>query len=199
MDAHHVLDLFDQVEHRHTRPDPGCDRRHRRVGDSARTFHHRKLFRRLRPSQLVHERRPGHDTLRRQGGSEVDHRLGPAPVADRERACLAEAARRRLEQRRSVVAFADDDQLARQLAGHVEQRHHPRQDEDRLAARAEERARDPAVGVLRLAERRDHALDPGEVLQIGGGGEEEEVDAGLVHPVAELPPPLGVVEHDGRV
>ena len=112
---------------------------------------------------------------------------------------LAQAARRRLEQRRPVVALAHDDQLARQLAGHVEQRHHPRQDEDRLAARAEESARDPAVGVLRLAERRDHPLDPGEVLEIGGGREEEQVDTGLVHPLVELPPPLGVVEHDARI
>ena len=100
-----------------------------------------------------------------------------------------------LEQRRAVVALAHDDELARQLAGHVEQRHHPRQHEDRLAVGAEEGARDPAVRVLRLAEGRDHPLDAGEVLEIRGRREEEQVDAGLAHPLGEPPPPLGVVEH----
>ena len=70
---------------------------------------------------------------------------------------------------------------------------------DPVAHRAEKGARDPAVRVLLLTERRDHPLDPGEVLKIGGGREEEEADAGLAHRVGELPPPLGVAEHYVRV
>ena len=83
-----------------------------------------------------------------------------------------------VEQRRAVVPLVHDDDLARQLAGHLEEGHHPRQHEDRLTLGREERAGDPAVCVLRLAERRDRALDAGEVLEIRGRREEEEIDAG---------------------
>jgi hypothetical protein len=56
-----------------------------------------------------------------------------------------------------------------------------------------------AVRVLRLPERRDRALDAGEVLEIGGRRQEQEVHAGIAHPLAESPPPVAVVEHSRRV
>ena len=124
----------------------------------------------------------------------MEHGLRPGPVADRERG-VAPTARRALEQRVPVVALVHDDELARQLTGDLEQRHHPRQDEDGVPPGPEEGSRDPAVRVLRLAERRDRAFDAGEVLEVGRGRQEEEIDAGLAHPLVEPPPPVCVVEH----
>jgi uncharacterized repeat protein (TIGR04076 family) len=49
--------------------------------------------------------------------------------------------------------------------------------------------------VLRLAEGRDGALDAGEVLEVGGRLEEEEIYAGVTHALRETPLPLRVVEH----
>ena len=72
----------------------------------------------------------GDGPLGPQGLLEVEHGLGPRAVADRERARLTAGPRRLLEQRMPVVALAHDDELARQLLADVEQRHHPRQDED---------------------------------------------------------------------
>jgi hypothetical protein len=100
---------------------------------------------------------------------------------------------------RAVFALVDHDTLAGQLSGDVEQRHHPRQDEDRIAAGTKEGSRNPAVRVLGLAEGRDQALDAGQVLEIGRRRQEEEVHPRLRHPIREPPSALGVVEHDARV
>ena len=87
--------------------------------------------------------------------------LGPDAIADREPPGVAHADRRRLEQRRSVVTLGDDDDLAGQLSGKVEQGHHPRQDEHGIAVGSEEGSSHPAMRVLRLAEGRDrHARRP---------------------------------------
>ena len=192
---HQVLDLLDEIEHRHAVTHRRRDRPHRRVDHFASALHHGDLLGRLRAPEPVHEWRAGDHRVGRDGTREVEQGLGPRPVADRERRRRPEAARRSVEQGRPVVALADDDQLARQLTGHVEQRHHPRQDENGLPLGPEERSRDPAVRVLRLAERRDHALDAREVLEIGRRREEEEIDPGPAHLLGEPAPPVRVVEH----
>ena len=197
--AHLVLDLLGELEHGRARLHLRRDRRDRPVADVAGALHHRELVGRLRPAQLVDEPRHGHDALGRERVRQVDHRLAPGAVADPEGARLAEAARRPREQRRAVVPLAHDDHLARQLTGQLEEAHHPRQHEDRLTLGRDERAGHPAVCVLGLAERRDRALDAGEVLEIRRRRDEDEVDALLLHALGEPAPPFGVVEHDVRL
>ena len=110
----------------------------------------------------------------------------------------AEAARDALEDRRPVVGLVHDDHLAVRLLAQVERGEHPREDEDRLRVRVEERSADPAVRVRDLAEVRDLPLDAGQVLEVGGRREEERVDALLLHALCEAPPALGVIEHSGE-
>src|SRR5207302_2426332 len=111
----------------------------------------------------------------------------------------AEAARDPLEGGESVVGLVHDHDLALRLFAKVERGEHPREHEYRIGAGPEERAGDPAVGVGRLAEARDVALDAAQVLEVGRRREEERVDALGLHPRGEPPPALLVVEHRTRV
>ena len=106
---------------------------------------------------------------------EVQRRLGPDPVADRDVAPMPRATRSKAANP-SSVSFTTTTSPGGLLA-QVEQREHPRQHEHRVGAGPEERAGHPAVRVRGLAEVRDVALDPGQVLEIGRRGEEERVDA----------------------
>ena len=71
------------------------------------------------------------------------------------------------EQRLAVVVLVDHDGLARLAPREVEEEHHPRQHEERLAPWREEGAGDPAVRVRGLAEARHVPLETGEVLEVG--------------------------------
>ena len=191
-----MLELLDELEHRRTGSNPGRDLGDSLVADAAGALHDLELLGRLRPPKLVHERRAGHDALGSERFREVEERLGPDAVAHRQRPSAPHRRRRRPERRCSVVALGDDHYLAGQLSRKVEQRHHPRQDEHRIAVGSEECSRHPSVRVLRLAEGRNGALDTREVLEVGGRGEEEEIHTTVVHAFRQTPSPLRVVEHD---
>src|SRR5207245_3588534 len=64
-----------------------------------------------------------------------------------------------------------------------------------LDAWPEKRTPYPAVGGRGLAEVRDVPLDAGQVLEVGGRCEEEEVDSVRLHRLAHPPSSFGVVEH----
>jgi hypothetical protein len=193
-----MVDLFRELRHRHARDDPRRDRRDRLVAETARALHHGQLLGGLAPAQLADECRAGDEPVA-EDPLQVEHRLGPHAVAHRGPAGGPEPAHRALEGGEAVVALVDDQQLAGQVAAELEDRCHAREQEHRLATGTEERARDPVVRLRALAEGRDLALEPGQVLEVGRGRQEEEVDPALLHPLVEAPPALAVVEHGTRV
>ena len=81
----------------------------------------------------------------------------------------------------------------RRLPVEVEVDDHPRQDEERLAPGREERARDPAVRVRDVAEARQVALEPGQVLEVGGRRQEERVEPALLEQRAQPLAPLRIL------
>ena len=110
--------------------------------------------------KLVHERGAGAKAVESEDPAEIQDRLGPDAVADRDRAGRAEASRDSLERRKAVVGLVDD-RRARPRA--LPEGRRPRTCAGRRrpesAARAEERPRDPAVRIRGLAEVRDLPLD----------------------------------------
>ena len=108
-------------------------------------------------------------------------RLGPHPVADRNRRGRAEALRHALEDRPPVVGLVDHDDLAFGTHRQVEHDDHAGQHEHRLGVRPEEATRDPAVRVGALPEERNPTLDARQVLEVGREAEEEQVDTLLPH------------------
>ncbi len=111
-----------------------------------------------------------------------------SPIATVRR--LPEALRDPLEDAEAVVGLVDDHELALRTNRQIERHDHARQDVDRVGVRPEEAAGDPAVRVGALTEERDPALDPGEVLEVGGEAEEEELDARGLHALGEAPAAL---------
>ena len=67
--------------------------------------------------------------------AELQRRLGPHAVADRDRTGARGIAGDALEDRRAVIGLVHDDQLALRRLAHVEGGEHARHDEDRLAPR----------------------------------------------------------------
>ena len=125
---------------------------------------------------------------------EGEHGLRARAIADGEAPRGAEPPGHAAEGVERVVPFRDHDELARHL-GNVEDRLHAREEEDRVAAWAEERAGDPVVCLGGLTEARQPALEPGQVLEVRGGRQEEQADAVRREELVEPAPPLRVVEH----
>ena len=155
--AHQVLDLLDEVEHRRARQHLGRDRRHRRVADPAGALHHGELRRRLRPPELVHERRAGDDAAPATRPP-VSWITVSAQIRSPTASVLvvAEAARRlprtaRGPSSRSLTTTSSPGSSPA-TSNSVIIRGSTKTG-SRLGA--EEGARDPAVRVLRLAEGRD--------------------------------------------
>ncbi len=190
-----VLDGLGELGHRHAGLDERRCRRHRALDGLDGAAHRRDLVCVLRAAQLVDDARAGLQALEADCPSEVERRLGPDAVADRDFACGADLLGDALEDRRAVVGLVDDDHLARGLLAQVEGGEHAREEEDGVCVGAEERAGDPAVRVGGLAEVGDLALDAGQVLEVGGRREEERVDACLLEPLREPALAGGVVEH----
>ena len=172
-----MLHSLDERRHRDARDDVRRHRVHGLARDQARLRHQLELRPRLHAPQLVDERRalfelrPGH---RRE---QLDHRLRPDPLPERDppwRADLAHGLRERLP---TVPVLADDEGARRRDAVEVEGDDHARQHVDRLLPRRQKCARDPAVRVGDLAEGRQVALDPRQVLEIRSGRDKERVEA----------------------
>ena len=100
--------------------------------------------------------------------AELERRLGPHPVSDRDARRGSEATCDTLEDRRAIVGLVHDDDLAVRVLAEIEGGEHARQHEDRIRAATEERACHPAVRIRHLAEARDLPLDAGEIFEIGG-------------------------------
>ena len=155
-----MLDRLDEVGHRDARDDERRRRRHRLL-DGRRSrgpcaSSSSPVF--TRRSSLTSASRSAAGRRRRSGpGSSVVSAHTRSPIATVP--APATAAGDALEDRLAVVGLLDDDQLALRLLAHVEGGEHPRHHEDRLGARAEERAGHPPVGIRRLAEARHLPLD----------------------------------------
>ena len=80
---------------------------------------------------------------------------------------LPSDADRLAEQRGAVVGLVDGHDLADVAAPEMERDVHPRQDVDRIPIGRDQRAGDPAVRVVDVAEAREVALEAGEVLEVG--------------------------------
>ncbi len=191
-----VLDGLDEVEHRDAGNHKRCHPLHRPLDGRDRATHRLELLVRLHPAELVDDARPGAQAVEADDPAEVERRLRPDAVADRH--ARAQVARDALEGGKAVVGLRDDDHLARRLLAQVEEREHARQDEHRVLAGPEECAGHPAVGVGRLAEVRDVALDAGQVLEVGGRREEQRVDALGLEPLRQPAAALCVVEHRAK-
>ena len=196
--THLVLDLLDELEHRRARPDLRRDRAHRRrrtraqarsiTASSSGDFVRRSSFTSAEPVTT----RSGDERL-----GQVEQRLGPDPVADRERLRRARGrappprtapARRRA---RSTTTSSPGSSPATSNSVIIRGRTKTGSRFGRKNAPATQPCAYcdwPNVGI--------DALDAREVLEIGRRREEEEVDAGLAHPLGEPAPPLRVVEHD---
>src|SRR6476619_2623155 len=161
------------------------DRGHRRLDRRDRSPERRELVLGLRAAQLVHDAGAGPKALEPDGPAQVKRRLRPDTVADGDRTAPVDASDDPLEDRVAVVGLADDQHLALRLLAEVERMEHAREEEDGLALRTKDRAGHPAVGVRRLAEARDLALDACQVLQVGRRREEERVDALLLELLRE--------------
>ena len=141
------------------------------------------------------ELRAGAQPVRAEDARELQRRLGPDAVADRDCTGDVQAARDALEDRRPLVGLVHDDHLALGLLVQVQDGEHARQQEDGIRARPEERARDPAVRVRQLAEARDLPLEPRQVFEIGRRPEKERADAFGLEVLVESTSALCVVEH----
>jgi len=81
----------------------------------------------------------------------------------------------------------------------IERGDHARKDENGIRVGPEERTGHPTVRVRALTEAGDLSLDAGQVLEVRGGREEEDVDGVFAHSLAETAPSLRVIEHPARV
>ena len=108
---------------------------------------------------------------------QLDHRLRPDPLPERDPLRRAELAERLSERGATVSVVLDHDRPRGHVSVEMEPREHARQHVDRLLARREESARDPAVGVGDVPEGRQVALDPGQVLEVRARRDEERVEA----------------------
>ncbi len=171
-----VLDGLDEVSHRGAWDDVRLDRRHRLTRDRAGVRHQLQLGLGLDAPELVHERRAFGEPRVRHDREQLDHRLGPGALAERDprrRAQLPDCLR---ERRAAVTGVLDDDRARRRLAVEVEADEHPRQHVHGLAAGRDEGSGDPAVRVGDVPEGGEVALDPGQVLEVGGWRDEERVE-----------------------
>ena len=190
-----VLDRLGELGHRDAGHDERRRRGHRLLDRVDRATHRLELLGGLDPAQLVHEPRAGLQPVGAEDPGEVERRLGPDPVADRELARACCGAGDALEDGEAVVGLVHDEDLAVGLLAEIERREHPRQHEHRLRAGPEEGARDPTVCVERLAEARHGPLDSGQILEVGRGAEEERGDALGLEALPEPAPAGCVVEH----
>ena len=188
-----VLDLLDEVRHRRARRHAPRGRVHRRARQLASAAHQLELRRGLHPPQPVHERRALDERNARQRVPQLQHRPRPGPRADGDPAGCAEAARGLGEEHTAVRVFVDDDGSGWRLPVQMEVDDHPRQHEERLAAGSEEGAGDPAVRIGEVTEARQVALEPGQVLEIGGGRQEERLEAALLEQGVQALAPLCVL------
>ena len=193
VDAQLVLDLLDEVGHRGDGQHARDGRVHCRPGDLAGTTHHLELGRRLHPPQLVHERGALDQLDSGQCVLQLDHSLRPRPRSHGETAGSAEAARGLGEKRAAVGVFVHDDRFGRRLPVQVEVDDHTRQHEEGLAAGRQKRAGDPAVRIGKVAEARRVALEPGQVLEVGGRRQEERIQAVVLEQGAQTLAPLRVL------
>ena len=161
----------------------------------ARAPHDRELVGGLHPAQAVDQRLGADQRGRAERAQELHRRLGPEPGAHRERAEWADAGRHAVEDLPAVVGLADDHQLARGVLAHVELGVHPGHEEHGAAAGPQEAAGDPVVGLRDVAEVGDAALQAGQVLEVGGDGQEGRVGAGGGELLVEPGTAGGVVEH----
>ena len=194
-----VLDGLCERRHRRSGDDERRDGRHRLLDGCDRALHRLELVGRLHPPQLVHEGGAGAQPLGAEDARQVERRLRPDAVADGDGPARAKALCDALEDRDTILRLVHDHDLAARLLPEVERREHAREDEHGVRPRDEERARDPAARVRRLAEVRDLALDARQVLEVGRRCEEEGVDALRFHSLRQAVLPLRIVEHDGRV
>ena len=99
------LDLVAQLRHRHAWHDVRRDRRHRLLDRPARSSHRVELLLGLHAAEVVDERRPRPESLEAEDAAEIERRLSPDAVADRDRAGLPEALRDPLEDAEAVVGL----------------------------------------------------------------------------------------------
>jgi hypothetical protein len=194
-----VLDRLRELRHCRSGNDQPCDGRHCLLHRRDRTLHRLELLRGLHTAQLVHQRRPGTKPIGAEDAREVERRLRPDAVSDRDGLGRAQAFRDAFEDRGTVIGLVDDDDFALGLNPEIERREHAREDEDGLRVAGEEPAGDPAARVGCFAEVRDLPFDSGQVFEVGRRREEEHIDALRFHPFGQPPLPVRVVEHEERV
>ena len=95
-----------------------------------------------------------------------------------------------LEGREAVVGLVDDHDLPLGLVLQIEGRDHPRQHEDRIRAGAKNAPATQPWAYELSPEARDLAFDAGEVLEVGGRRQEEEVDPFRFHSFRQTASPL---------
>ena len=100
-EAQLVLDRLGELGHRHAGHDERRRRGHRLLDRGDRAPHRVELLGGLDPAQLVHEPRAGAQAVGAEDPGEVERRLGPDPVADREHARARGGARDALEDGRT--------------------------------------------------------------------------------------------------
>ena len=119
-----MLDGFDEIEHRDARNDKRRRLCHRLFDGGDRAAQSGELLVGLYPAQLVDDARARREAFEPDDPAEVERRLGPDPVTDRD--VHAHAARDSLEGSEAVVGLGHHDDLAGRLLVQVEQREHPR-------------------------------------------------------------------------
>ena len=109
---------------------------------------------------------------------QLDHRLRPDAAA-RARSAAASRARRRASPNAARPSPSSSTTIVREGASpsRWNRDEHARQHVDGLLARREEGAGDPAVGVRDVAEGREVALDPRQVLEVRARRDEDRVEA----------------------
>ena len=162
-----MLDLFVEIDHRHTGLDLVRDGAHGSVGDRAGVGHQLELPLALHPPQLVHEGRAVDELDAGRGLAELDQRLAPGPSADGDPLRASERSDCFAEEREPVVGFVDGHDLADLTALEVKGDVHARQHVDRVPIGRDQGAGDPAVRVVHVPEARQVALEPGEIFEIG--------------------------------
>ena len=191
-----VLDRLGELGHRHAGDDERRRRGHRPLDGDDRAPHRRELLGGLDPAQLVHEPRAGAQAVGAEDPGELERRLGPDPVADREDARAGGVARDALEDGRTRRPSRSRSRPRPRAARRRSKVANIRGSTNTGSAPGpEEGAGDPPVRVERLAEARHRPLDAGQVLEIRRRPEEESRDAFGLEALLEPTPSGGVVEH----
>ena len=103
-----MLDRLGELGHRHAGDDERRRRGHRLLDGDDRAPHRVELLGGLDPAQPVHEVRAGAQAVGAEDLGEVERRLGPDAVADREDAGAGRVARDALEDGEPVVRLVHD-------------------------------------------------------------------------------------------